>query len=252
MEVFEQVQAPALGTCLDTVRGGSGPLGAPPSIACSDPHGGEIDKVTEVPSQLEGDYPTDETLDSDAWSSLLYGDDGCGEDWLTNTYLGARNQDNLLADYAAYLPKKAAWDAGARWVACVVEYRLSVFEEANAPGLMAGAMQGPDADSYRPCWFGPQIVFDVVPCSQPHEAEPTGGYIVTEVGAPYPADPLSSQPLEEECGNDVIAYLEGEVPEGFAAGVYLPSEQDWASFPKADCVILDSGGARTTGSVVDA
>ncbi len=252
IEVFERVEAPAVGTCVDTVRGGSGPLGAPATLACSEPHGGEIAKVVEVPNELDGDYPTDDELGNDAWSSVLYGNEGCGEFRLTNTYLGARDQDNLLADYSAYLPKKSAWEAGARWVACVVEYQLSLFEEVDAPGLMADAMRGPDADSYRPCWFGPQIVYDVVPCSQPHEAEPTGDYVSAEPGTPYPTDPLARQPLVDECTDRVIDYLERDVPNGYAAGVYVPSAEDWADFPEVSCVILDAGGRRTSGSAVEA
>lgn len=251
-EVFEQVQPPEPGSCLDTVRGGGGPLGPPATLACSEPHGGEIAKVVEIPDALDGDFPTDDDLNSDAWGSLLYGDEGCGDYLLPNSYLGARDQDNLLVDASAYLPKKAAWEAGARWLACVVEYRTGLFEDANAPGRMAQAMRGPDAAAYRPCWFGPEIVYDVVPCSQPHEAEPTGDYVAAAQGTPYPTDPLSRQPLVDECGNEVVDYLERDIPNGYAAGIYLPAEQDWAVYPEVQCVILDSGGRRTSGSAVDA
>jgi len=58
--------------------------------------------------------------------------------------------------------------------------------------------------------------------------------------------------LVEECTTAVIDYLERDIPNGYAAGVYLPSEADWALFPEAACVILDSGGRRRTGSAVDA
>lgn len=236
---------------MDTVRGGSGPLGPPPTLACSEPHGGEIARVLEVPDALDGDYPTDDDLSSDAWGALLYGDDGCGT-FLGNSYLAARDQDNLLVETAAYLPKKAAWEAGARWVACVVAYQAGIFEDANAPGRMAGAMSGPDADAYRVCWFGPQIVYDVVPCSQPHEAEPIRDYVIAEAGAPYPTDPLARRPYLDQCADRVADYLDGEIPNGYAAGVYLPSMQEWADFPEVQCVILDSAGRRTTGSAVDA
>ena len=63
-EIFEQVQPPALGACLDTVRGGSGPLGPPQTVDCSDPHGGEVARVVDVPAALDGSYPTDGDLDS--------------------------------------------------------------------------------------------------------------------------------------------------------------------------------------------
>ena len=159
-EVFEQVAPPEVGACMDTVRGGSGPLGPPEPLACTDAHGGEIAKVVDVTGSLDGSFPTDAEIDSDAWSQLLYGDEGCGEFLLVNHYIGARDNDNLLVDVAAYLPKRSAWESGARWVACVVEYRTGILQEANAPGLMAQAMQGPDAAAYRQCWFGPQIVFD--------------------------------------------------------------------------------------------
>lgn len=251
-EVFEQVQAPELGSCLDTVRGGAGLLGAPPTVNCSEPHGGEVARVLEVPDALDGRYPTDDDVSSDAWGDLLYSSDGCGDFQLPNSYLGAREQDNLLADAYAYLPKKAAWEAGARWVACVVEYRTGFSEEANAPGRMAQAMRGPDAAAYRECWFGPETLYDVVPCSQPHEAEPIGIYVAAEQGAPYPTDPLSRQPLVEQCRGKVVDYLERDVPNGYAAGAYLPPEQDWAPYPEVQCVILDSGGRRTSGSATDA
>lgn len=251
-EVFDQVQRPELGSCLDTVGGGTGPLGPPPTLSCSGPHGGEIAKVVDVPDALDGEYPTDDDLDSDAWGDLLYGDEGCGDFELANNYLGAREQDNLLTDSAPYLPKRVAWEAGARWVACAVEYQTGILEDANAPGRMAQAMRGPDAASYRECWFGPEIVFDRVPCSQPHEAEPTGDSVSPELGTPYPTDALARRPLVEECTNAVVDYLEGDVPNGYAAGAYLPSEQDWALFPEAQCVILDSSGRRITGSAVDA
>jgi len=250
-EVFEQVDLPELGSCLDTVRGGAGPLGSPATLPCSEPHGGEIAKVVEVPAALDGSYPTDDDLSSDAWSDVLYGDDGCGELRLVNSYLGARDQDNLLAGWSAYLPKRGAWEAGARWVACVVEYEIDL-QAANAPGRLAQAMRSPDRDAYRECWFGPELVYDVVPCSQPHEAEPTGDYVAAEEGTPYPSDPLSRQPLVDECSNEVIDYLEGNIPNGYTAWAYLPTEVDWVDYPEVQCVILDSGGRRTSGSVVDA
>jgi len=91
-----------------------------------------------------------------------------------------------------------------------------------------------------------------VPCSLPHEAEPTGDYAYAEPDSPYPGDPLSRQPYVEECTDRVIDYLEGDVPNGYAVGVYLPLPEDWPDFPDVRCVMLDSGGRRTTGSAVDA
>lgn len=252
VEVFEQVPPPALGSCLDTVRGGAGPLAPPATLACSEPHGGEVAKVVAVPDALDGAYPTDVDLGSDSWSDLLYSDEGCGDFRLPNTYLGGRDRDNLLVDSYAYLPKKAAWEGGARWVACVVEYQTGLTDDANAPGRMAQAMRGQDRDAYRACWFGPELVYDVVPCSQPHEAEPTGDHVAADPGTPYPRDPLTRAPLVDECSQEVIDYLEGDVPNGYAAGVYLPAEEDWVAFPEVECVILDSGDRRTTGSAVDA
>lgn len=158
----------------------------------------------------------------------------------------------LLADASAYLPKRAAWDAGARWLACVVEYKTGLIEDANAPGRMAQAMRGPDASAYRECWFGPETVYDLVPCSQPHEAESTGDYVTAEPGTPYPTDPISRRPLLDECSRRVVDYLETDIPNGYAAGVYLPTEEDWASYPEGQCVILDGDGRRTSGSAVDA
>lgn len=251
-EVFDQVQPPELGSCLDTVRGGTGPLGPPPTLACSEPHGGEIAKVVDVPDALAGDYPTDDELDSGNWGDLLYGAEGCGDFGLVNSYVGARDRDNLLADVSPYLPKRVAWEAGARWLACVVEYQSALFEDANAPGRMSQAMHGSDAASYRECWFGPEIVYDRVPCSQPHEAEPTGESVSPDPGTPYPRDPLARRPLVQACANEVADYLEREIPNGYAPGVYLPSEQDWALFPEVQCVILASNGQRITGSAVDA
>ncbi len=252
IEVFEQAQPPALGSCLDTVHGGIGPLGPPETVACSGPHGGEVARVAEIPAALDGSFPTDDDLNSDAWGEFLYGDEGCGEFLLANRYLGARDQDNLLVVTSAYLPKRIAWDGGARWVACVVEYQIGILEDANAPGRMAQAMRGVDAASYRECWFGPEVVYDLVPCSQPHEAEPVGNAVSVAEGTPYPVDPLARRPLVEACTNEVIDYLQRDIPNGFAAGIYLPSAEDWSLFPDAECVILDASGRRWTGSAVDA
>ena len=44
--------------------------------------------------------------------------------------------------------------------------------------------------------------------------------------SPYPGDPLSRQPYVEECTDRVIDYLEGDVPNGYAVGVYLPLPED--------------------------
>lgn len=251
VEVFDQVAEPPIETCVDTVRGGSGPLGPPPTVSCAEPHGGEIARVLPVSGALDGPYPTDEDLNSDAWSERLYGGAGCGLE-LANQYLGGRERDNLLVETSPYLPKRAAWEAGARWIACVVTYLVGFFEDVNAPGRMAGAMQGPDADAYRECWFGPQIVYDVVNCSQPHDAEPTGDFANADIGTAYPDDPLDREPLIAECTDRVANYLDGEIPEGYVAGIYLPSEEDWPLFLFAECVILDSAGSRRTGSAVDA
>jgi len=251
-EVFEQVQAPAVGSCLDTVRGGAGMLGAPPSLNCSEPHGGEVARVVEIPEALADSYPTNEELSSDAWGDLLTSDEGCLDYLLPSDYLGAREQDNLLVSSAAYLPKRVAWEAGARWMACVVEFRIGLVEDANAPGRMADAMLGPDASAYRECWFGPETVYDIVPCSLAHEAEPTGDIVDAEPGSPYPTDPLSRQPYVDECADRVVDYLERDVPNGYAVGVYMPLPEDWAVYPEVKCVILDSADRRTSGSATDA
>jgi hypothetical protein len=58
--------------------------------------------------------------------------------------------------------------------------------------------------------------------------------------------------LVDECSNEVIDYLEGNIPNGYTAWAYLPTEVDWVDYPEVACVILDSGGRRTSGSVVDA
>ncbi len=250
VEVFEQVDPPTLGSCLDTVHGGGNALSPPATVDCASPHGAEIAKVVEIPESLRESYPTEADLDSPAWAEVLYGDDGCGEYLLDNHYLGARDQDNLLTDVFAWVPKRVAWDGGAAWVACVVEYEPGA--DANAPGRIAQAMRGPDAASFRECWFGPEVVYDRVPCSQPHDAEPTGESVYPDENTPFPADPLARQPLVEECAASAIDYLERDLPSGFAAAVYLPTPADWALFPSGECVILDASGSRWTGSAVDA
>lgn len=247
-EVFESVEPPQLGACLDTTDGGYGYTSPPKTLPCDEPHGGEVAEVVEIPESFGEEYPDE---DDEALSDLLIGDDGCGDD-LATTYLGAREEDNVLAESAAYLPKLDAWEAGARWAACVVYFVLDFAERADAPGRIAGAMRGPDAAAYRECWFGPQESFDIVPCSESHEAEPTRYAQYVDIDAPYPQDEATLQEFREICFDDVANYLERRPPDGYVADVYLPNLEDWELYNAYYCVVLAEVGGRTTGSVFDA
>jgi hypothetical protein len=238
---------PVVGGCYVITSGQNGEALDPPDpVDCSTTHNAETAAVDDSGLGEDDAYPTQDDVDDD--SSTVYAalDDICSFDLLSD-YLGGDDLDDPYAFFSAYLPNQEQWDAGARWVRCDVFYGYTSPE--NAPGVMADALQGAQAAAYRACFSGNPADWDVVPCSQPHEAEPIGSYADVADGAPYPADPAARQALAAQCASGAADYVGAAPPPEYVLDVYVGSPSDWSSDPFAQCVLTPAAGGQTTTSV---
>jgi hypothetical protein len=159
-----------------------------------------------------------------------------------STYLGDdAGEHELYGRYAPYLPTPAEWAAGARWVQCDVIYGLA--STPTAPGVMAGALHGPQAAAYLQCYRGTPQMYEVTACSQPHDAQVIPGPIQLPTGTPYPADSSARRPIALRCAQQLFAP---EMPPGYRIDAYLGSPATWANDPEATCVAVRSDGGLTS------
>ncbi|MGY1810477.1 septum formation family protein [Blastococcus sp. SYSU D00669] len=239
---------PVVGTCYTIAPGQQDdPLDPPPPVECAGEHNAETAAVDDGPFQEGDPYPSAAEVEDPDGAIATALEDICTFDVLTE-YLGGDDLDDPYAFFAPYLPNQEQWDAGARWVRCDVFYGYT--EPEPAPGVIAGALEGSDAAAYRACFVGTPETWDVVPCSQPHDAEPIGAYADVDDDAPYPADVTARQALAQQCTADAQAYIGGTMPIGYAVDVYVGSQVDWQeSGPLAQCVLVPAGGGRTSTSV---
>lgn len=238
---------PVVGTCFTlTLDQALDPLASPPPVNCADEHNAETADVADTGLGPDEPYPTPSDLAQENGDVAVAVEDVCSFEDITE-YLGGDELDDPYAFYAAFLPSEEQWAAGARWVRCDVHY--GYLEPETAPGVMAGALEGDEAAAYRACFAGNPADYDVVPCSQPHDAEPVGGYVDLPVGTPYPADPAARQAIAGECLDDIQAYVDGPMPIGYAADVYVGPSDGWSEAPYARCVVVPAGGGRSSTSV---
>jgi hypothetical protein len=238
---------PVVGTCYTLDEGQEDePLDPPRPVSCGGDHDAETAVVGDTGLGADDDRPGEDDLDDDsplvrAFGELCTLDDVVG-------YLGGADPEDPYAYYAVFLPDEEQWAAGARWLRCDVFY--GYVEPERAPGVMSGALAGPDAAAYRTCFTGTPVDYGVVPCSDAHEAEPTG-FAPADLpdGAPYPDEP-TRRGLVAGCAPAVQDYVGGPAPFGYAADVWVDSAQEWADGGgDARCVLVPAGGGSTTGSV---
>ncbi len=237
---------PVVGTCHRFDEGQEHtPLDPPDPVSCGDEHHAETAVVGDTGLGEDDEWPSEDELYDDgalgdAFSQLCSLDD-------VVAHLGGDDQDDPYAFYAAFLPAEDQWEAGARWMRCDVFYGYSSPEPA--PGVMAGALTGPDAAAYRVCFAGSATDHRVVPCSEPHGAEPTG-YALADLpaDAPYPDEP-TRQNAAASCTDAVGEYVGGPPPFGYAVAVWVDSPEDWEGGGDPRCVLVPAGGGTTTGSV---
>ncbi|PWW24284.1 putative regulator of septum formation [Geodermatophilus normandii] len=237
---------PLTGTCWQLAEGQEEtPLQPPEQVECSGDHDAETAVVGDSGLGEEDPRPTEADLD-DANSPVSRAlADLCGLD-VVREYLSGDELDDPYAYVAGYLPDEEQWAAGARWARCDVYYGYDAPE--TVPGVLQGALAGGD-DAFRACFAGVVTDYTVVPCSQPHEAEPVG----TEV-APLPEDPpypdeAARRSLVGSCTGPAQEYGGGEVPHGYAVDVWLDTPDEWTEAAFARCVLVPAGGGRTTASV---
>jgi hypothetical protein len=238
--------APLTGTCWLLADGQEEtPLEPPQQVECSGVHDAETAVVGE--SGLDGDAPRPTEADLDDPDSPVSRAlaDLCGFD-VVREYLGGDELDDPYAYVAAYLPDEEQWAAGARWARCDVFYGYDA--PGTAPRVLQGALASGN-DAFRACFAGSPADYSVVPCSEPHEAEPVG----TEV-APLPDDPPhpdepARQALIGSCTAPAREYGGGEVPNGYVVDVWVDTPAEWAQSAFARCALVPAGGGRTTTSV---
>ncbi|SEO85320.1 septum formation family protein [Trujillonella endophytica] len=237
---------PIVGTCYDLDAGQeSTPLDPPGSVSCGDPHDAETAVVGDTGLGPDDERPVEDDLYDDTPLGRAFGE-LCSLDDVV-AYLGGEDPEDPYAYYASFLPSEDQWEAGARWMRCDVFYGYT--DPETAPGVMAGGLAGPDSAAYRVCFSGSATSYGVVPCSEPHEAEPTG-FALADVpeGAPYPDEP-TRQALAASCADEVQEYVGGPAPFGYAAAVWVDEAEDWPDGGDARCVLVPAGGGSTTGSV---
>ncbi|GAB3308463.1 hypothetical protein GCM10027451_17440 [Geodermatophilus aquaeductus] len=237
---------PLTGTCWLLADGQEEtPLQSPQQVECSGDHDAETAVVGDS-GLAEGDpRPTEADLDDPDSPVSRALDDLCGLD-VVREYLGGDDLDDPYAYVAGYLPDEEQWAAGARWARCDVYYGYDAPE--TAPRVLQGALGAGD-DAFRACFAGTVTDYAVVPCSQPHEAEPVG----TEVAPlpedpPYPDEP-ARRSLVDSCTAPAQDYGGGEVPNGYVVDVWVDTPGEWADAAFARCALVPAGGGRTTTSV---
>ena len=237
---------PVVGTCYDLSSGQEyQPLDPPAPVSCGDEHDSETAAVGDTGLGPDDERPSEDELYEDDELSAAIGE-LCGLDDVV-AYLGGEGPEDPYAYYAVFLPDEDQWEAGARWLRCDVHYGYS--DPETAPGVMAGALDGPDAAAYRVCLAGNARDHFIVPCSEPHGAEPAG-YALADLDydAPYPDEPTRLG-LVGSCAEAVREYLGGPPPLGYVADVWVDTAEDWGSGGEPRCVVVPAGGGAVTGSV---
>lgn len=159
-----------------------------------------------------------------------------------SAYLGDdAGRHQLFARFASYLPTKAEWAAGARWVHCDVVYGLA--SSPAAPGVMAGALLGTQAAAYLQCYRGTPEIYEITACSQPHDAQVIPDPVLLPLGTSYPAGASTRQSIALTCARRPFAP---DLPPGYRVDVYLASAETWANDPEAICVAVRNDGTRTS------
>ncbi|MGY1772584.1 septum formation family protein [Blastococcus sp. SYSU D00813] len=237
---------PVVGTCYLLEDGQEDrPLDPPAPVSCGSEHSAETAVVGDTGLGEGDERPVEDDLtdDGDLADEV---DELCDLDDVV-AYLGGEDPEDPYAFYAVFLPDEEQWEAGARWMRCDVFYGYTSPE--TAPGVMARALTGPDRAAYRVCFAGTPTSYDVVPCSEPHQAEPTG-FRLADVpeGAPYPDEPTRLG-LVGSCAGAVQEYLGGPLPLGYAADVWVGTAEGWNAGPEPRCVVVPAGGGQSTGSV---
>jgi hypothetical protein len=237
---------PVVGTCYDLADGQEyEPLDPPSPVSCGEDHNAETATVGDTGLGPADERPSEDDLyDDDDLSAAVWG--LCGID-VVLAYLGGEEPEDLYAYYAVFLPDADQWDAGARWLRCDVHYGYS--DPETAPGVMAGALDGPDAAAYRVCLAGTARDHVMAPCSEPHGAEPAGYSLADlDVDAPYPDEPTRLG-LVPSCAEAVQDYLGGPPPFGYVTDVWVDTAEDWGSSGEPRCVLVPAGGGSVTGTV---
>ncbi|MGY1739693.1 MULTISPECIES: septum formation family protein [unclassified Blastococcus] len=237
---------PVVGTCWALEAGQEDtPLDPPPAVSCGSEHSAETAVVGDTGLGAGDERPSEEELSGDGALATAV-DELCDLDDVVG-YLGGTDPEDPHAFYAVFLPDEEQWAAGARWMRCDVFY--GYVSPQSAPGVMARALSGPDAAAYRVCFAGTPTDYGVVPCSEEHQAEPTGYRLADlPVDAPYPDEPTRAG-LAASCAGSVQDYLGGPPPLGYTPDVWIDTAGEWPDRPDARCVLVPAGGGSTTGSV---
>jgi hypothetical protein len=245
-EGADPAAAPVVGTCYLLDEGQEDtPLDPPPPVSCGGEHSAETAVVGDTGLGEDDERPAGDDLsgDGDLASAVQ---DLCDLDDVV-AYLGGTDPEDPYAFHAVFLPDEEQWAAGARWLRCDVFY--GYVSPETAPGVMAGALAGADPAAYRVCFGGGPADYGVVPCSEPHQAEPTGFRLADlPPDAPYPDDP-TRRGLVGSCAGAVQEYLGGPPPLGYAGDVWVDTAPEWADRPDPRCVLVPAGGGSVTGSV---
>ncbi len=238
---------PVVGTCYRLDEGQENqPLDPPDPVSCGGAHDAETAVVGDTGLGPDDERPSEDDLDGDTALARAFAELCSLDDVIA--HLGGETPEDPYAFYTVFLPAEDQWEAGARWMRCDVFYGYTSPEPA--PGVMAGGLTGPDAAAYRVCFTGAATDHRVVPCSEPHEAEPAG-FSLADLpdDAPYPDEP-TRQALAASCVGAVEEYVGGPPPLGYATAVWVDTAQDWedgGGDPR--CVLVPAGGGSTTGSV---
>jgi hypothetical protein len=244
---LDPAEPPLVGTCWTLPEGRtSTPLHQPDPASCSTGHGAETAAVGHSGLADDAPYPTPADLDDPRSPISRALAELCDLD-VVREYLGGDSLDAPYAGFAPHLPAADQWAAGARWIRCDVFHGHRTPEPA--PGVLAGALRGDDAARHRSCLAGSATDHTVVPCSEPHEAEPVG----TEVadlpeGSSHP-DEATRLSAAHSCTEVAEDYGGGEVPHGYVVEVWTDTPGEWSEHPHGRCVLVPAGGGRTATSV---
>ena len=272
-EATRAAAAPEAGDCLEpmTQRMASD-VRLPAVVACDEPHGGEVVAMFEIPDPGDGVYP--------GWSGRIEGADeqvracagGRGERGALASFLGSTPltlDDPAVAagatdayavsglQYAVFLPGTAAWQAGARWMACAAVLSNSLKVPSSYTGSAKGALATPGKLDVTFSWCkqqppGSRDSFVVVPCSTTHNYEQLAAFSVGADGTDYPGEDALGALSANACpplSSQATAGASDSLPADLGLGWTYPTESEWASGDRSvRCFAVDEQG-DTTGSV---
>ncbi|MFI9388209.1 septum formation family protein [Kutzneria sp. NPDC052558] len=184
---------PAVGDCIDANHR---------TVACGQPHQGEVTLVGKLPDGLPTSMPDDTTMTRE---SLPQCRDALGD------YLGAKDADATDIQAWAFWPQAEAWTQGERWMVCAATQIDSAGNPLTIAGSLRHVLTGAGFAKYQTCTVSSPShsqTLEFGSCDKPHLGEALPG--VQALGRytdPMPATEVINQIARDRCSQELVSYL---------------------------------------------